>query len=288
MVLPALVAVGLFSYLPLFGYLCAFEDYRPTLGFFHSPWVGFRNFRFFFTSADFVRVTRNTLFLNLLFIATEQGTALILAICLNEIRSHLFKRVAQSVVLLPFFISWVVVSTMAAAVFSDREGALNGALRAAGFQTVAWYTRADLFPWLLTLLRIWKGAGFTSVIFLASMTSIPEDLYEAAKVDGAQRLQQIVRITIPLLIPTIAIMALLSLGRVFYGDFGMIYNIVRDNGLLFPTTDVIDTYVYRSIRTIGDFGLAGAVGLYQSFMGMILVLSFNWLARRVNPQARLF
>ncbi len=286
--LPGIVFLIIFAYVPMFGHLIAFKRFRAAQGIFGSPWAGFDNFAFFFGSDDWLRVTLNTLGLNLLFLTTELLFALLLAIFLNEIRSLLFKKLAQSLILMPYLISWLVVSMMTFALFNTTDGLINRQLQQIGVAGPAWYNEPALWPPLLALIKTWKSAGYYSIIFLAAMTSISIENYEAAKIDGATRLQQIRDITLPLLIPTAIILALLGLGRIFFGDFGMIYALVGDNGVLFPTTDVIDTYAFRALRQLGNFGMASAVVLYQATFGLVCVLIFNWMAKKIEPDASLF
>jgi putative aldouronate transport system permease protein len=286
--LPGLLFLLLFAYMPMLGHLLAFQRYRLADGLFGSAWIGFQNFEFFFQGNDWLRVTWNTVFLNGLFLVFGLGTAVVLAILLNEVTGKWFKKTAQSFVFLPYFISWLVVSMMVQTMFSSTEGIMNQALTALGFEGVDWYLSPGVWPYILTFVYVWKVAGYNSIIFLASITSISSEYYECAKMEGATRLQQIMYITLPLLRPIIIIMTLLGIGRIFYGDFGMIYAIIGDVGVLFPTTDVIDTYAYRALRQMGNFSMSSAIILYQSFMGLIAVVFFNWLTRKVDPDSRLF
>jgi putative aldouronate transport system permease protein len=277
-----------FNYLPMAGVIVAFKDYRINLGIFRSPWNGLENFRFFFTSGHVWRVTRNTLALNFLFLGFSQVFQVGFALLLNEARSRLFKGLSQSLMFLPYFMSWVVVAVIAQGFLGTTTGALNNALAALGLPAVHWYNTPGIWPGLLTAFYVWKWSGYGVVIYLAAIAGIDLEYYEAATIDGASRFQQLRAITLPLLVPTVIILVLLAIGRIFYGDFGMIYALVGDNGILLPYTDVIDTYVYRALRQQLDFGMAGAAGLYQSVMGFVLVLLSNWVARRVRPEAALF
>lgn len=286
--LPGLLFLLLFAYMPMLGHLLAFQRYRLADGLFGSEWIGFQNFEFFFQGNDWLRVTWNTVFLNGLFLMFGLGTAVVLAILLNEVTGKWFKKTAQSFVFLPYFISWLVVSMMVQTMFSSTEGMMNQALTALGFEGVDWYLTPGVWPYILTFVYVWKVAGYNSIIFLASITSISSEYYECAKMEGASRFQQIMFITLPLLRPIIIIMTLLGIGRIFYGDFGMIYAIIGDVGVLFPTTDVIDTYAYRALRQLGNFSMSSAIILYQSFMGLIAVVFFNWLTRKVDPDSKLF
>ncbi|MCJ8014040.1 ABC transporter permease subunit [Paenibacillus sp. KQZ6P-2] len=286
--LPGMLFLLIFAYTPMLGHLLAFQNYRLSDGLFGSEWVGFKNFEFFFGNKDWLRVTWNTVFLNGLFLVFGIGTAVLLAVLLNEITNKWFKKTVQSFVFLPYFISWLVVSMMVQTVFSSSEGMLNQALTALGFQGVDWYLTPGVWPYILTFVYVWKMAGYNSIIFLASITGISSEYYECAKIEGASRMQQIIYITLPLLRPVIMIMTLLGIGRIFYGDFGMIYALVGDVGVLYPTTDVIDTFAYRALRQMGNFSMSSAIIVYQSSMGLITVILFNWLARRIDSDSRLF
>lgn len=286
--LPGILFLLIFAYMPMLGHLLAFQNYRLSDGLFGSEWVGFKNFEFFFGSKDWLRVTWNTVFLNGLFLVFGLGTAVVLAVLLNEVTGKWFKKTAQSFVFLPYFISWLVVSMMVQTMFSSTEGMMNQALTALGSEGVDWYLTPSVWPYILTFVYVWKVAGYNSIIFLASITGISSEYYESAKMEGASRFQQIIYITLPLLRPIIIIMTLLGIGRIFYGDFGMIYAIIGDVGVLFPTTDVIDTYAYRALRQMGNFSMSSAIILYQSFMGLIAVIFFNRLARKLDPDSRLF
>jgi putative aldouronate transport system permease protein len=289
--LPGVIFFLVFSYGPMAGIVVAFKNFDISDGIFNSPWNGFQNFAFFFTSNDAPHVLFNTLFLNALFIIGTTVASVWMAIFLNEIRLRTFKRVLQSSLLLPYFMSWVVISMM----LQEFIGGISGNpplvtqwLSAIHLQGIDWYLTPNIWPAILTIVKVWQGAGYLSIIYLAAITSIPEEVYEAARIDGSSSAQMAWRITFPLLIPTILILLLLSVGRIFYGDFGMIYAIVGDNGVLFPTTDVIDTYVFRALREYGDFGMTAAVGLFQSVVGFVLVVIANWVARRYSPDTALF
>ncbi|MEQ4485809.1 ABC transporter permease subunit [Cohnella silvisoli] len=266
----------------------AFKQFRPSQGIWGSKWAGLDNFKFFFSSDDWIHVTVNTLFLNSMFIFFTLGIALILAIFLNEIRYALYKRLAQSVIFLPYFVSWLVVSFMTYAVFNTSDGILNKLLNAMGEGSYNWYGNANLWPYILTALFVWKMSGYVTIIFFSAITAISSEYYESATLDGAGRFQQILHITLPLLRPTLVVLLLLQIGRIFYGDFGMIYGIIGDNPILIPKTDVIDTYSFRALRSLGNFSMAGSVVLYQAVMGLITILFFNWIARKIDRESSLF
>lgn len=291
--LPAIIYVFLFSYLAYPYMLLAFQryDYRNSSIWdiiFHGNWCGLQNFQFFFASQNAFRVTFNTIFLNVLFILTGTFMSVLLALLLNELRSRWFAKTTQAIMLFPQYISWVMVSYILLSLFANQYGLVNSVLRSWGMKPVNWYTEPGVWPAILVVMRIWKGAGMNAIIFLAAITSIDSSLYEAAAIDGANRFQMLRRITLPLIAPTVVIMTLLSLGKIMYGDFGMIYALVGDNGVLYPTTDIIDTYVFRALRQVGDMSQSTAIGLFQSVIGFIMVYGSNWLARKFFPDGALY
>lgn len=286
--LPGFVFLIIFSYIPMFGHLIAFENFNYQGGIFRSKFVGFSNFTFFFMGNDWIKVTLNTLFLNALFIGGGLLISVTLAIFLNEIKWIVFRRVAQSFIFMPFFVSWVVVGMMVFALLNTTSGLVNRQLVQWGMESVSWFSKPALWPFLLTVIAIWKSAGYSSVIYLAAITGISPDYYESAEIDGASRLQKMRYITLPQLMPYIIVLTLLAIGKIFYGDFGMIYGIVGDNSVLFPTTDVIDTYAYRALRTLGNFSMSSTVALYQSTLGFAAILIANWFVKRVDRDSSLF
>lgn len=286
--LPAVAFFAVFAYLPMVGLVVAFKDFNVADGVFGSPWNGLDNFRYFFSSGEAGRILLNTLLLNTLFLAATLAAGITLALMLNELRGRFFKRVAQSTIFFPYFVSPIVISIILQVLLAGvggSGGAVNDALAGFGLPTVDWYSEPGPWPWILTVVKVWQMGGYLSVIFLAAITSIPEEVYEAGAIDGASRAQMAWRITVPLLRPTAAVLLVLGVGRIFYGDFGTIYAIVGDNGTLFPTTDVIDTYVFRSLRQLGDFGTTAAVGLFQSVVGFILVTAAVLIQRRYAKES---
>ncbi|MFS0724885.1 ABC transporter permease [Paenibacillus sp. 1P07SE] len=288
LVLPAMAYTFIFGYMTYPYMIIAFQRFNYTKGIFNSEWVGLQNFEFFFRSYKAVSVTFNTLFLNLLFIVFGTLTALAISLLLNELRKKLFVKLSQSVMLFPHFISWIVVSYVLYAFFSMDMGIINQALNALGIASINWYTEPEVWPAILTAMNVWKGAGMSAVIYLATITGIDETLYEAAEIDGANRWQMCMRVTLPLMMPTVIILTLLSMGKIMYGDFGMIYALVGDNGTLYSTTDIIDTYVFRSLRQIGDPSEAMAVGLFQSLVGFVLVFGTNAITRKYFRDGALY
>ena len=288
LMLPAMLFVLIFGYMTYPYMIIAFKKFNYQLGLWGSPWNGTDNFTFFFKSTMASRIIWNTLYLNILFIATGTLMSVALAIMLNEIRSRTYVRVSQTFMLLPYYLSWVVIAYMLQAVFSNKNGLMNNVLVMFGQKKISWYTRADLWPAILVAMRLWKGAGMNAIIFLAAITGIDESIYEAAMIDGASRGQRIRQITIPLIMPTVTIMTLLSIGKIMYGDFGMIYALIGDNGVLYETTDIIDTYVFRVLRQTGDPSQAMAIGLFQSVIGFAMVYGTNQLVKRKFGDGALF
>lgn len=286
--MPGLLFLIVFAYVPMAGHLIAFKQYRLADGIWGSKWIGFDNFKFFFMGSDWYKVTFNTVFLNGLFIVCGLGIALLLAIFLSEIQNALYKKIAQSLIFMPYFISWLVVSMMVFAFLNMTDGILNRTLAANGLDPKNWYLMPSIWPAVLTIVYVWKFAGYYSIIFLAAIAGISGEYYESARIDGATRFQQIIHITLPLIRNVVIVLALLGVGRIFYGDFGMIYGIVGDTAPLYPTTDVIDTYSYRALRQLGDFGKSSAVIMYQSVMGLVTIIIFNALAKRIDKDASLF
>ncbi|WP_308639587.1 ABC transporter permease [Paenibacillus silvisoli] len=288
LVLPAAIYTFLFGYMTLPYMIIAFQRFNYKSGIFNSDWVGLKNFEFFFGSSRAMEVTINTLRLNVLFIVAGVAVSVFLALLLNELRTKWFLKTAQTTMLFPHFLSWIIVSYIIYGLFASQFGFVNQVLEWLHLPTVNWYATAEPWTTILVGMRIWKDTGMQVVIYLAAIAGIDHQLYEAATIDGANRFQQMKSITIPLLMPTVFILALISIGRIFYGDFGMIYSIVKDNGMLYSTTDIIDTYVFRALRKTGDPSQAMAVGLYQAFMGFVFVYGSNWLTRRYFKDGALF
>lgn len=286
--IPAIIWFLVFAYAPMFGLVIAFQKYNPARGIFGSQFVGFSNFKFFFGSQDFVRVTFNTLFLNALFIISTNVVAIIMAIALSEINNKYFKKVSQSLIILPHFISWTVISLLIEAFLKTDGGLINQVITAFGGEPVKFMQTASLWPAILTILRVWQGAGYSSIVYLASITGFDRSMYEAARVDGASRWQCITRLTLPMLKPTMVLLLLMAVGKIFNGDFGMIYALVGTNTVLYPTTDIIDTYVYRQLIESTNMGMSSAVGLWQSVMGLIMVTIMNKITKKLDSDSALF
>lgn len=290
MFLPVAVLLFLFNYLPLAGLVIAFKDFNFKDGIFGSAWMDplFSNFDYLFSSDVAFRAIRNTILLNALFIVVGLVFEVGLALLLNEMRSKFFKRVSQSLTFLPFFISWIVVGVFAYNLLNFESGAVNRFVEWLGFEPIDFYSNAGLWPFILTMAIRWKVTGYGTIVYLAALTSVDNSYYEAASIDGASRWQQIRYISLPMLRPTIIILTLLAVGRIMNADFGMFYAMVGDASLLFPTTDVIDTFVYRSLRKSGDIGMASAAGFLQSAIAFVLVLASNYAARKIDKDSAIF
>ncbi|MDI4643779.1 ABC transporter permease [Cohnella hashimotonis] len=290
MAVPGLVVLFFFNYLPMAGVLIAFKNFDFGKGIFGSEWTKpiFNNFNFLFTSDTTFRATRNTILLNLLFIASSTVVAVGLALLLNEVRKKTFKKLVQSFTLLPFFVSWIVVSVFAYSIFAFDQGMLNQLLQWFGLSKVNWYNTPQAWPIILTLIMVWKSAGYNSILYIATLSGVDTSYYEAAEIDGATRFQQMRYISLPMLKPTIIILTLLAIGRIMNADFGMFYGIIGDNPNLYATTDVLDTFIFRNLRVLGDVGMASAASFYQSVIAFILVLACNRWANKYQNGSGLF
>lgn len=288
MCLPGIVYLLVFAYLPMFGIVIAFKNFKFSEGILGSEWVGLKNFEFLFASEAAWRITYNTIFLNFLFIFFGLVAAVALAIMMNEVKNKLVNRFLQSTFFFPNILSWVVVAAFMVPFMATDTGLVNQIFLAVGLPQIDFYSRAELWPLILVIVSIWKGAGYGSLIYLAAIMGISQEYYESARIDGASKWKQIWHITIPLLRPLMIILTILAIGRIFYADFGMFFNLIGNAGNLYPTTDVIDTYVFRALRTTGDVGMAAAAGVYQSIVGFILVLLTNFAVRKIDKDSSLF
>ncbi|WP_438495240.1 ABC transporter permease [Paenibacillus sp. IHBB 3054] len=289
MVLPGTLWFLFFSYLPMIGTVIAFKEYRFSRdGFFasivNSKWVGWDNFKFLFTTNDAYLITRNTLLYNMAFIVVGLILSVLLAVVLSEIANKKLAKLYQTGMFLPYFLSWVVVGYFAFSFLSSERGLLNEIFGS----HISWYSESKYWPFILIFVYLWKAVGYNSVVYLAAIMGIDKSLYEAAMIDGASKFQQIRNITLPLLSPIITIMTLLAIGKIFYADFGLFYQVPRDSGTLYSVTNVIDTYVYRGLKTTGEIGMSTAAGLYQSVVGFVLVITSNYIVRRFDKDSALF
>ncbi len=287
MLIPAIIYVVVFSYLPMAGIVLAFKNYKYAAGIFGSPWVALDNFKFLFVSDKIWQLTRNTLLYNIVFIFFGIIFEVGFAIILSELTNKVFKKFAQGFMFLPYFISWVVVATIMMNIFGDH-GVLNSILQAGGGEKYSIYSNTHLWPVVMVLVRLWKQTGYGTVIYLAAISGISQDYYEAAAIDGANVWQKIRYITLPSLVPTVMIMTLLALGNIFRGDFGMFYQIVGSNQLLLKSSDILDTYIYRLLLTTPDVGMTAAAGLYQSVLCFVTIVTANWIVKKIAPDYTLF
>lgn len=289
MLLPGVIYLFINCYIPMAGIVIAFKQYNVRDGMFGSPWVGFSNFEFLFKTNDAWLMTRNTLLYNLVFIILGTVLAIAIAIILNEIRAQMAKQVYQTVILIPYLISMVVVSYLAFAFLSNGNGFLNNTvLPMLGMEPIDWYNQPQYWPFILVIVQLWKTLGYSCILYYATICGIDRSLYEAAVVDGASRWQQIRNVTLPSLKSTIIILTLMSLGNIFRSDFGLFYQVPMDSGPLLEVTQTIDTYVYRGLMQTNNIGMSSAAGVYQSIVGFILVFAANWAVRRLDNESSLF
>lgn len=291
MMLPGLLFFFIFHYLPMIGVVIAFQDFNPVKGLFGSKWIGLKNFEFFFKSDAMATVTFNTIFYNVIFIVTGLGVSVLFAILFFETGSKILTKTYKSIMLIPYFMSWIVMQYVLTAFLNMDSGILNKILQTFGIEPVNWYWEASYWRWIFPIAYLWKVVGYYSVIFVAGITGISTEYYEAARIDGASKIKQIRYITIPLLMPIVITLFLLQAGKIFYGglgDWSMFFTLPNETGFLLETTDVIDTYVLRALRGMNEPGMAAAVGLYQSLVGLILVTFSNFLVRKYDRDSALF
>ena len=280
--------IFIFNYLPMVGAIIAFKDYRIKDGIFGSKWVGLRNFDLFFRSKDFANIAWNTIYLNFIFIIVGTICSVLFAILLFNVRSRRNVKVYQTISITPYFISWVVAGYVAYAFLNPSYGFLNQALKALGLNKVDVYSQPKVWPLILTIANVWKNVGMDSVIYYAALVGIDTSLFEAADVDGVNKIQKAWYITLPMLIHLITIMTILKIGNIFRADFGLFYQLTRDVGQLYSTTDVMDTYIYRTLRIWNDFSLSSAAGLLQSVVGFVLVILTNTITKKIDSESALF
>lgn len=289
MALPALLYLLINNYIPMGGMVIAFKNYQYNKGIWGSSWSGLKNFEFLFKTNDAWTITRNTILYNLTFIILDTVMAITLAILLNEIRSKKMKKFYQTVMLLPYLLSMVIVSYLVYGFLSPDQGYVNKTILAAmGIDGQNWYSRADIWPFVIVFVHMWVIVGYNSIIYLSTLVGVDRSFYEASDVDGATMWQKICFITIPNLKPTIITMCLLSIGRIFYSDFGLFYQVPLNSGSLYDVTSTIDTYVYRGLMQSSNVGMSSAAGVYQSLVGFALVLSANWIVNKISKENALF
>lgn len=285
---PALILMVLFRYLPIGGIILAFKRFSIPKGIFGSPWIGFNNFKFLFLTKDAFIITRNTLCYNAVFIVLNLICAVTLAIALNELLNKKAAKIYQTVFMAPYFLSWVAISFIAFAFLNKDGGLLNMLLRKTGAVEISWYSETAYWPLIIIIAQLWKNLGYATVMYLSSLVNIPQELYEAALVDGATKWQQICKITLPALRPMMIILTIIAIGRIFYSDFGLFYQLPRNSGPLFDVTNVIDTYVYRTLKDLNDIGMAAAANLYQSLLGFLMIMGSNAIIKKIDSDSALF
>ena len=289
MMLPALLYLLINNYIPMAGMVIAFKKLNFAKGIWASPWAGLKNFKFLFASKDAWIITRNTLLYNVAFILINMVVGIAIAILITEVRNTKLKKVYQSAILLPFLMSMVILSYIVYALLSAENGLVNNSiLPLFHIDPIQWYQKPKYWPAILIIANCWKGVGYGCLIYIASLIGIDPSFYEAARLDGASKWQEITKITLPSLVPTIITLLLLSIGRIFYSDFGLFYQVPMNSGVLFPTTNVIDTYVYRALIEQGNISMSSAAGVYQSLVGFCVVMLSNWIVRRVDKDQALF
>lgn len=289
MMVPGALYLLINNYIPMFGLVIAFKQVDFQKGILGSPWCGLQNFQFLFQTKDAFVITRNTILYNVCFILLNTVIGIMFAIFICDIVWKVGKKIYQSALLFPYLMSWVIVGYIIYAIFSMQYGIANKTiLPMLGINPVMWYNTPKYWPAILIITNTWKGIGYGCLIYISSINGIEASYYEAAELDGANKLQQVWNITIPEILPSVITLTLLSIGRIFYSDFGLFYQIPRDSGLLYSVTDTIDTYVYRGLMKLGNIGMSSAVGFYQSIVGFILVLFSNWVVGKISPDNALF
>lgn len=287
MCVPAMLKLLIFSYLPMIGIVMAFQNYMPRKGIFGSEFIGFKNFEFFFKSSDAFRITYNTIVMNLVFIVTGLVVSLLLALVMNEIRNKFVLKASQTLMFLPYFISWTLGGIILTT-FLDIDGVLTTTIQHFTGETINFYASPQYWRIILPVMNIWKSAGVNGIIYYANIISIDKSLYEAAAIDGANRRQCAFHITLPQLKTLIIVLTVMGLGNIIRADFGIFYFGTRNSSMLYPVTDVIDTFVFRALNQQGDFSMGAAVGLFQSLVGCVLILTTNAVVRKINRKAALF
>lgn len=287
MAMPGLIYLFINNYMPLPGLVLAFKSYNARDGIWGSPWAGLSNFTYLFQN-DAGYITRNTIFYNLAFIVINTVLAIAIAVVLSEMTNRM-KKFYQSAILLPYLLSSVIIAYLVFAFLGVENGFLNRTvLPLFGIEPVNWYTETSVWPFILILVNAWKSVGYNCIVYLATIMGFDRAFYEAAIIDGASKVQQIFRITIPMLKGTIVMLTLLAIGRIFYSDFGLFYQVPMNTGALYPVTQTIDTYVYRGLLEVGNITMSAAAGAYQSLVGFILVLGANLVVRKVDRENALF
>lgn len=288
LLIPAIAYVLIFSYTPMVGVIMAFKRYNFAQGLFDSPWVGLNNFKFLVSSNKLWPLTRNTLLYNIAFIVVGIVMEVGFAVIINEMRCKWFKKIFQSFIFLPYFISWVIASAVVQTLLDYDSGLISRTVKSLGLPMVNVYVNAAPWPFLLVFFRMWKGVGYGSIVYLSAISGIDAEMYEAAEIDGANSWQKMFKITLPNLVPTMVIMFLLACGQIFRGDFGMFYQLIGNNGVLLEVGDILDLYIYRAMAGNANLGYGAAAGLYQSVLCFATILLANFIVKKVQPDYTLF
>lgn len=288
MLLPGALYLLVNNYIPMAGIVMAFKNLNFQKGIWGSDWVGLKNFEYLFKTPEAFNMTRNTILYNLAFIVLTMLLSVFVAILLSEIRQKMCMKLYQTVILLPYMISMVIVSYLGYAFMAEDGGLLNEILKLFGKEGISWYNAPQYWPAILIIIQLWKNVGYQSIIFQASVMGIDQEMYEAASIDGCSKVKQIFSITIPMIVPTIITMSLLQIGRIFYSDFGLFYQVPLNSGALYNVTTTIDTYVFRGLMTLGDFSMSSAACVYQSLVGFVLVLAANKITKKFSAENALF
>lgn len=288
MMIPGLTYLFINNYMPMAGIVVAFKNFNYSKGIWGSEWAGLKNFTYLFKTQDAFNIVRNTVCYNLVFIFLNNTCAVAVAIMLNFLRGKLNKKIYQTLILIPYLISMVVVSYIGYGFLSQESGFLNKLLTSLGFEAISWYSEPKYWPFILTIINLWKGIGYSSIMYYATVIGIDSALYEAAAIDGANVWQQVWHVTLPALRGTIIIMVLLAMGRMFYSDFGLFYQVPMHSGLLADVTDTIDVFTYKALTQLNDVGRAAAAGFLQSVLGFLMVLGANFVVSKIDPDNSLF
>ena len=286
MFLPGAIYLLINNYIPMAGIVVAFKKYNVRTGIWGSPWAGFSNFKFLFNGNDAWVITRNTILYNVGFIILNTVVGIIFAIFICDTLNRKLKKIYQSAILFPYLMSAVILGYIVYAFLSNSTGIVNNTFL--GGDGISWYSSPQYWPFILLFVNTWKGVGYGCLIYISAINGIDSSLYEAASLDGATKWQQITHVTLPFLKPTVITLTLMSIGRIFYSDFGLFYQVPRNSGLLYSTTNVIDTYVYRGLMEQSNIGMSAAAGFYQSIVGVIIVLAANLAVRKISPEDALF
>ena len=288
MLTPSIIYFIVFAYIPMCGIWLAFTKFDFRLGFFKSPFVGLSNFTYLFKSGIFTRLLKNTILYNLAFLLAGNVMQIICSVFLSELKNRRFVKLSQSLIFLPYFISYVLIGLFSYALFNVDNGVINTILRSMGLEEYNFYLKPEAWPFIIVAVQVWKGLGYGSVVYLSVISGIDQEIYESARIDGATKWQQITKITLPMIKPTFVLLVMFNLGSILKGQFQLFYQLIGNNGLLYNATDIIDTYVYRALTVNFDIGMGSAAGVFQSVFGCILVLTVNAIVKHYNEELALF